>query len=188
MKASPTYEFRDMQPDKRLAELMLYVADKCSQDAKFGATKLNKILFFCDFLSFQEHGEPITGSQYMRLERGPVPKRLVPVRDRLIKTGAATLQQIQLLGGKKQHRLVPLREPDVDLFKASQIEFVNRIIDILRDQSAEEVSELSHNRVWRIAKERESIPYEAAFISDEDPTPEDVQRAKKLIAQHNWDV
>ena len=44
----------------RLLELILYVAEKCQDDPKFGATKLNKILWWADFLAYAQHGTPIT--------------------------------------------------------------------------------------------------------------------------------
>ncbi len=46
---------------EKLRELVLYIADKCEEDRTFGAVKLNKILFYADFISFAEYGEPITG-------------------------------------------------------------------------------------------------------------------------------
>ena len=38
-----------MATDK-FRELILYIAQESEGDPNFGATKLNKILFFCDFL------------------------------------------------------------------------------------------------------------------------------------------
>jgi len=78
-----TTSFAEKSPDKRLGELMLYVAWKCADDPKFGATKLNKILYFSDFLSFLRTGEAITGSEYVKQKNGPIPKHLVPVRESL---------------------------------------------------------------------------------------------------------
>jgi len=37
--------------ERKFKELILYVADKCSDDPDFGAVKLNKILFYSDFYS-----------------------------------------------------------------------------------------------------------------------------------------
>src|SRR5437660_6974881 len=51
----------------RYKELVLYICQKCATDQKFGATKLNKILYFSDFLAYAELGEPITGFEYQRL-------------------------------------------------------------------------------------------------------------------------
>jgi len=37
--------------DRKFQELLLYVAARCEGAPTFGATKLNKILFFADFLA-----------------------------------------------------------------------------------------------------------------------------------------
>ena len=80
---APTFSFPEMDPDRRLAELILYIAEKCERDPNFGATKLNKILAFADFSAYFETGRPITGAEYMRTPQGPVPRRLPPVRAEL---------------------------------------------------------------------------------------------------------
>ena len=38
-------------------------------DSKFGATKLNKILWWSDFLACAQRGKPITGIEYMTRQR-----------------------------------------------------------------------------------------------------------------------
>ena len=166
--------------DPRLAELMLYIASKCSGHAKFGATKLNKILFFADFIAFQRQGEPITGAKYMKQEHGPVPRRLLPVQQRLIDAGAAGLQVKELLNGKKQKRFIALRDANLNLFSAPQIELVHEVIEALKHATAEQVSELSHSRIWEIAEVGEEIPYEAAFICNGDASQEDNARGLEL--------
>ena len=55
-------------PDK-LAELMLLAAEGLQTDPTYGATKLNKALFFGDFLHHKRHGRPISGAAYLRLPR-----------------------------------------------------------------------------------------------------------------------
>src|SRR5260370_21134206 len=84
---SVTFEFPDMHPDIRLRELILYVASKCSSDPEFNATRLNKILFYSDFVSYARTGKPITGAAYQALPHGPAPKRLKPISHRLIAEG-----------------------------------------------------------------------------------------------------
>jgi len=57
--------------DAKMAELILYVSDRCQLDPAYGSTKLNKILFYADFLYYAKHGTSITGQEYMRLDKGP---------------------------------------------------------------------------------------------------------------------
>ena len=166
---------RDEKSDERLAELMLYIADISQADPAFGATKLNKLLYYSDFIAFRNFGESITGAEYMRLNWGPVPRRLIPVRDGLIDEEEAVLRESDY-GSYSQDRLVPLRKAQVDLFKSSEIKLVDRVVEYFQTATATAISEFSHDRAWRIAEEdRGEIPYEAAFISDEPVTNEDRQ-------------
>src|SRR5690348_3295402 len=69
---------------KKFKELILHVTSQCVKDRYWNATKLNKVLFYADFLAFRDHGEPITGAEYFALENGPAPKALLPIREEMI--------------------------------------------------------------------------------------------------------
>jgi hypothetical protein len=171
--------------DERFRELLLYVCEKCATDPKFGSTKLNKILYFSDFLAFARFGEPITGFEYQREKNGPVPKRMLPVRAEMVKAGDLAVQPIRLMSGRIQHRSVNLREPRLNVFTPSHIALVDSIIETFWGFNADEVSDFSHQMVgWKIADEGESIPYESVFISAEPLTEADIQRAKELARAH----
>ena len=75
----------------KLKELILLIAHECEDHTYFGAIKLNKILFFCDFRAFAELGKSITGAEYVALEHGPVPRILVPVRNEMTRNGDVSL-------------------------------------------------------------------------------------------------
>lgn len=178
---SPTTEWPGS--DEKLAEMILHVSAKCQSDNNFGATKLNKLLFFADFLSYQQRGVPITGAAYMKLDHGPVPHRLKPVRDSLIKKKAAALGETPL-GRFKQHRLVPLRKANLSQFSGEDIDFVDEVISMFRNMNGSEISEISHDRIWRVAKDKEKIPYEAAFVSDENAAKAEVDFAKVNLPEY----
>ena len=184
---SLTYGAKDAESDQRLGELALYIADKCRDDPNFGATKLNKILWWADFLRYGESGKSITGAQYQALEHGPAATRLLPVQRKLIDAGDAKVDEVSWVG-YTQKRLVPLREPNLKLFSAKDLERVNRVISFLRNQTARQASEDSHGRAWQIARRRQdlAIPYEAVFLSDRTPDEYDRARAAQLARQHGW--
>src|SRR5947209_18565699 len=102
--------------EQKLAELILYISQKCATDPKFGAIKLNKILYLSDFLAYGNWGEPITAVPYQHLRMGPAPVRFVPVRDALENSGRLVVQALPLKTGKKQVRPVNLVEPDLNVF------------------------------------------------------------------------
>ncbi|GAA5126793.1 SocA family protein [Luteolibacter yonseiensis] len=179
--SNPTPREREAQADNRLAEMILFIAQKCNGDPKFGATKLNKILFFADFFSFVKRGKPIVGCDFMRLGKGPAPRHMKPVRDSLVSAGRAVVQERQLVSGHTQHKVLALKEPDLSEFSGEDINFMLEIICALKPFSAEEVSELSHSHpAWEIAEDKESIPLEAAFIMSMDHEESDIATALGL--------
>ncbi len=150
--------------DRKLRELMLYVSSRCDGDHLFGATKLNKILFFADFLAFGRLGKSITGQEYQRLRNGPAPRRLKPLRAAMVEARDCAMAERRVFD-KFQHRLLPLRDADLSEFSGEEIAVVDEVISALRNDTASEVSERSHQFIgWEAAAEGEVIPYETVFL------------------------
>jgi len=158
----------EFSPDKFRA-LMLYAAHRAreSGDRWFGAVKLNKILYYSDFLCYQRHGRPITGAHYQKLEEGPAPKELLREREHLIAQGLAQVTPVQVFN-YVQHRLVPTA-PSIaadEHFDEHEIAVIDEVIRELEPLTAAEVSEMSHREMgWRGALLKEEIPYETAFLA-----------------------
>ncbi len=172
--------------DDKFRELMLYIAQKMEDDPAFGATVLNKVLFFSDFLAYRILGEPITGAVYQKLDYGPAPRRLLPEQKRLEDEHRAVVQP-RLRGGRTQRRLVALDKPNLDLFKGSEIALVDQVIAALRGHGAVEVSEVSHRASvgWLAVQLHADIPYGTIFFSPpKSATPSQVDRARQLAATY----
>src|SRR5271165_7371046 len=170
--------------EEKLSELILYISQKCATDPKFGAVKLNKILYLSDFLAFGNWGEPITSVEYQHLRKGPAPRRLVPVRDALQKSGKLVVQTLPLKSGNRQVRTVNLVDPNLKVFSGREIALVDSIIEDLWDMDAEESSEFSHRFVgWKMTQENEPIPYGSIFISDEPLSPAEIRRGQELAGE-----
>lgn len=181
-----TYRFEDLKSDERLGELILHISSRCEDDPNFGATKLNKILWWSDFLSYARRGKPITGAEYQRLRNGPAPKRLVPVRRRLVTNHDAVVQEREYFK-RTQKRVIPLRKAKYDLFTAEDIALVDEVISDLWDDNAATVSEESHGKAWEVAKDKQSIPYEAILLSDSLASPADVEETHSLAEILGWE-
>lgn len=166
----------------KLKELLLYVAQKSFDDPDFGATKLNKILYYSDFLAFGQLGHPITEATYQRLDHGPVPLPLLTVKQELEREQAAEVIAVPRFN-RTQKRLIPKRRARLDAFSADEIALVDEVIDALRGYNAVAVSELSHlEKSWQLVDDREEIPYEFVFLSSEPLTPDDVRRGQEVAA------
>src|ERR1022692_2993279 len=118
------FEFPELDGNARLRELILYISQKCSGDPTFGATKLNKILFYSDFFSYYRFGKPISGIEYQRLPNGPAPKQLIPVREKMLSDGDVAIQKTSFFN-KQQHRCIPLRDPNLSNFNGQDIALID---------------------------------------------------------------
>lgn len=175
-----TFEFSTGDNERRLRELILYIVAKCGDHPKFGATKLNKVLYYADFYSYAKFGTPVTGVAYQNLKNGPAPKRLLPLQADMEERGELRVSSRPLLHGGFQRRFDALRQPNLDLFSADEIALVDSIIDDLRDKNAEQVSEESHLLPWLLTGRNELIPYEYVFLVDHGVTDSDRAWAREV--------
>jgi hypothetical protein len=149
---------------EKFKELVLYIADQSGDDPEYGATKLNKILFFSDFLSYAQRGKSITGAVYQKLPHGPAPRPLVPIQKELEESGDAELVNSPRFD-RVQKRLVAKREANLDLFGDEEIELVDKVMNVLMFANATGVSDLSHEWAgWQLAVMKENIPYFTVFL------------------------
>jgi len=172
--------------DDKFRELMLYIAQEMADDPAFGATVLNKVLFFADFFAYRFLGQPITGAVYQKLDYGPAPRRLLRELEQLTHEGRAVIHE-RKRGAGIQKRLVALDKPNLDLFSGTEIALVNEVINGLRGRGAVAVSTFSHRASvgWLAAEMHEDIPYGTVFLSPPiEPTPTQEKRAKELVAAH----
>jgi len=171
--------------ERKFKELLLYVSSRLQGDPSFGATKLNKILFFADMSHYAEHGTPITGATYVKRPFGPVPKQLLPARQALIAEERATLVKRRHMGAL-QKRLVNLGEPELEAFSATELGMIDEVIEYFDGMSAGKASRMSHRLVgWQIMDEGETIPYHLIFIEPLPLTEDDVKTGRALAEKHD---
>ncbi|WP_158531560.1 Panacea domain-containing protein [Hyphomonas sp. GM-8P] len=171
---------------QRFRELVLYICKKCENQEYFGATKLNKILYYSDFAAYQRLELPITGAAYRKLKFGPAPEAMVPIRDEMIENGLVRIDERNYPSNRNEKRLIALREPDVSLFIRAEIEIVDEIIEKFKHKNGTEVSDLSHDIRWKTVEMNTLMPYDMVWLSDEPVTQEDIKRTRELAKQYGW--
>ncbi len=173
----------DWYDRQKFAELLLYAAAKLKNDPLGGATKLNKVLFFAEMEHFRLHGRPISGCRFQKLEHGPAPRHLLPVRQQLVEAGAATLES-ETIGNRSLDRLVPRRPADVSLFSPDELESIDRTVERLRGLTATQVSDLSHKHPgWRLTDEGDDIPLASALLDTPQISTPAIRRVAAEISQ-----
>lgn len=184
----PTYYTETGREEEKLRELILYVSKRCATDPDFGATKLNKILWLADSLSFARRGQPITGVAYMNQKNGPVPRPLKRIRIEMEDARQIAIER-RPKGPYVLERPVPLREANLEVFSATDIAFVDELIEILRGHDGTQLSHFSHscNLGWKLTKLGENIPYEAFMLSDGELSPGMIKRIQECNVEHGWE-
>ena len=148
---------------EKLKESILYIAEQCKDDQEFGATKLNKILFLSDFLAYGAYGQPITGSTYFHLEKGPAPKEMKQAQEELFAEGRAELEERPYFN-TIQKRIVPSRGSNTSIFSQKELGLVHDVIVSLRGIGGRKISDWTHNFIpWILTRDREDIPYNTTF-------------------------
>lgn len=169
--------------EAKFTELLLYVAERLRGDRAGGATKLNKVLFFAELTQLRRHGTVISGCEFQKLAHGPAPRRLLPVRKRLIADGAAELVDQDFLG-RPQQCLVPKRDAEVSVFSAEELATIDDVLDQLAGLTATQVSDLSHEEPgWQLTELGETIPPAAAFLGFPQVSTPTSRRSSREVAE-----
>lgn len=147
---------------EKLKRLVHYVIAQVGSHEGFGATKLNKVLWFADARQWALTGASITGATYVRQKFGPVPHQIMSVRSELENEGA-----IKCYAPKFEYegwRFKSLQPAPTAAFTEAEIQTVRywmKLID--EDHTADSISELSHDYGWEIAAMGEVLPLHAVF-------------------------
>jgi hypothetical protein len=172
----------------KFTEAMLHVAARSSDDSTFGATKLNKILFYADFIHYAEYGQSITGATYRKLNYGPVPRQLPEVQAELLDAGDARIEENNRLG-LRQKRLIPGRPADLSAFSDTEQAVLESVIEALAGKTAGAVSAMSHLEPgWRLASMFEDIPYQTVFLVEPTLTDDDIAWGQKIAAERGFQL
>jgi uncharacterized phage-associated protein len=175
---------------QRLINALAYFASKVKYPFK---VKIFKLLFFFDFTHFKETGLPATDSSYYAWARGPVPKDLFEELEK----GHIPNDLNQLLSiitqqkedGITSYRFAmrPKRKADLSVFSPRQIRIMDELIEIYREATGAQMSEVTHlpkspwDRTRKDKGDYAEIDYmlaidDSALVSEED--------AKDILEEH----
>lgn len=120
-------------------------------------TKLNKLLFYSDFLHIKHFGSSITGLPYVRLQHGPVPEAYELIFSALNLSGDIGIHEV-VFGEKVSYLHMAKRAPKVEVFSRSEIQVLVRVQDEFERTSAAALSERSHQEeAWQQTKHLASV-------------------------------
>lgn len=143
----------------KLKNILLYFIEK-SGGVFF--TKMNKLLFYADFVAYRQIGKGITGLAYKAIQHGPVPVRW----DRIYSFYDEINQEIvQFSDGRAGTKLVSKLSPDMTEFDEDELKVLEFVCERFKSETPTQISETSHQEeAWkRNVDSDQLINYEMAF-------------------------
>jgi hypothetical protein len=149
--------------------VVLYICSEVDNIRDLSLTKLHKILYYADREVYLATGEPLTGETYVKNDHGPFSVHLEKTLDRLEDKGH--LERVRKTGrsgrfGQYTQNCFISKEPaDISDFTPEQVDLLNDVAqEIRKNHTAETISEVSHDVVWKTASKSEPLPYFTSYL------------------------
>lgn len=143
---------------ERLKQALLYILNHCES---VWCTKMNKLLYYIDFLSYRETGMSITGLTYRAIDYGPVPEGWERVYSSFIEIS----QEIKQINNYIGHLLTTNTDANTEVFCKQELDIIDKVCHTLGNLSSKQLTETSHQEDGWIRCEGEHlrIPFDSAM-------------------------
>ena len=148
---------------EKFTEMVVYF----SEYLKPFKTKMNKLLFYSDFLHFKQTGFSISGIRYKAINLGPVPNNYQSIFDFLVREGKISIDNVNVSQNNigEQFKVKDNTTFQKDLFLEVELQTLDRIVKYFSEMNANQIVQCSHaEKAWiENEKEQKLINYEYAF-------------------------
>ena len=148
-----------VKPDfEKVAHYVLFFAQQTSPLK----TRMNKLLFYGDFLNFRRTGQSISGCNYRAIPFGPVPSHFHELFGILESRKYIRIEEELYDHGGVGERFVAETEFKPELFTEQELESMNRVLLEFEEIRTRQLIEISHKeQAWQDNHEkRELISYQ----------------------------
>lgn len=166
--------------ENKFKSLVVYILWRAGGVPGFGATKLNKAIWFSEARCFEALGKSITGESFIREKFGPVPRNIKPVLDELVEAGEIFAWTEPFYEFQIQ-RFSVVKPPDISAFSPQELSFIDWWVKhISEEHTARSISDKSHDYGWQVAGMGESLPLHA-FLAKRirEPTADEIEWAQQ---------
>lgn len=121
-------------------------------------TKLNKLLFYSDFLAFKHSGYGISGLDYRAIKMGPVPSKFEDIYNEMSYGNIVDREYIEIENGIYGSLFRPKVTFNESLFEEFELEIMEKVSNELKDLKTKEVIDKSHREeAWKENNEEKKI-------------------------------
>ncbi len=125
-------------------------------------TKLNKLLFYADFMHFGKTGSSISGMRYDAIQLGPVPHNFQSLYQVLADQQAVKIEYVAYENGSIGERFVPSRPLKSEVLATAEMETIQEVIRRYSKATRQEMIFVSHlEKAWKdnVEQAQPSISY-----------------------------
>ncbi len=148
---------------EKFTEMVVYFSEKM-QPFK---TKMNKLLFYADFLMFKQSCFSISGLRYKAIDMGPVPQNFQSLFEFLANKDEIYICITEFPQGYvgEQFKARKDRPFNAGLFSEIELEVLEKVANLFKPTSTNDIIKLSHSEeAWKKnEKDKSLISYEYAF-------------------------
>lgn len=145
---------------EKLTQMVKFFASK---DSNLYKLRLLKFLFYSDFLCFKRTTLSMSGLQYVRLPRGPVPKDYDIVLDLAVRTGEINKELVYFGYPNPGEKFESVGDIDFSIFTRDEIEVMELVYSKLKHHNSDSISEFSHQEsAWANTNPSDAISYKYA--------------------------
>jgi len=148
---------------EKFTEMIVFFSEK-TEPFK---TKMNKLLFYADFMMFKQSCFSISGVRYRAIEMGPVPNNFQSIFEYLENNNFIDIRYTQFPQGYTGEQFKARKEKPFNqaLFSETEIAVLNKVAEVFKESSTNNIIETSHlEEAWKMnVKEKNVISYKYAF-------------------------
>ncbi len=115
-------------------------------------TKINKMLFYADFLNFKKEVQSISGCRYRAIDMGPVPNNFNSLFDHIVKNDHIDILVTSFPNGSIGEQFTPneKRVFDSTVLSLGEIDTLKEVVSKFKKVKTNEIIEISHREeAWK---------------------------------------
>ncbi len=137
---------------------ILYFIKYCNNQY-LGATKLNKLIYYLDFISYRDRKQNVTGDKYIHMDYGPVGSGVNEVLGDLQKEGKIHIERVPY-GENGTFNYAALSDPDMDVFDSYEKKLLDNICKEFILWSTDKIVDQTHLEApWFYSKPYDEVDY-----------------------------
>jgi putative zinc finger/helix-turn-helix YgiT family protein len=144
-------------PDlEKFTEMIIFFAEKL----KPYKVKLNKLLFYADFIMYKRSGFSMSGMRYAAIQMGPVPDKYDTIYDYLVRKDEFEISPNIFADGGIGEKFKPNSEHQFNaaLFTPEELTVLEEVVKKFRNTSTKDIIDISHKeRGWIMNKDTNGI-------------------------------